>query len=134
MNTRTPAQLKDALDAIAAELRAIETTAIADAELVPLANCIKDVAAYAVSVNARIVQRVLTDGVSVPGAARKAGISHRKWNDEEAAKRAAYDQFGKEAFECTLKSPAGIEKLGEAGKAFAALASYKPAASDRVVY
>lgn len=33
-----------------------------------------------------------------------------------------------------MLSPAGIEKLGELGKTFVAVASYKPEAGKRVVY
>jgi hypothetical protein len=131
-NLRTPAELKAALDAIVAELKTFAT--IADENLVPLAKSIQDVAAFGATLSAMINARVIVDGVDVPGAARKPSIAHRKWNDPEAAARAAYDQFGKAAFECSLKSPAGVEKLGPEGKAFVALASFKPDAPDRVVY
>ena len=134
INHRTAAELKNALDAIVAELRALDTAAIMSGELVPLVKTVQDIGAYAGTLDAQIRLRVLTDKTPVPGVAVKPGITHRKWNDEDAAARVAYEQFGKAAFDCSLKSPAGIEKLGAEGKAFAAFASTKPAAEDRVVY
>ena len=131
-NTRTPQQLKDALDAIVAELAALNTATIADAELVAFTKTLQDVGKYAGKLDQRIQQRALTDKVPVPGVAVKPGITHRKWNDAEAAGALAFEAFGLRAFK--LESPAAIEKLGENGKALVAIASTKPPADDRVVY
>ena len=129
-NLRTPAELKLALDTIVAELKAFAT--IADANLVPLAKSVQDVAAFGGTLAAMITARVITDGVDVPGAARKPGITHRKWNDADAVAALAFEAFGLKAFK--LESPAAIEKLGENGEALVAIASTKPEAKDRVVY
>jgi len=128
-NHRTPAELKAALDAIVAELYLIN---IPDNDLVPIAKSLQDVCERAKQLDARITQRVLIDGIDVPGAARKPGITHRKWNDETAATDLAFEAFGLKAFK--LQSPAAVEKLGENGKALVAIASFKPEATDRVVY
>jgi len=129
-NLRTPAELKLALDAIVAELKAFAT--IADANLVPLAKSVQDVAAFGETLGAMITARVIADGADIPGAARKPGITHRKWNDDEVAASLAFEAFGLKAFK--LVTPAAIEKLGENGKALVAIASFKPPATDRVVY
>jgi len=129
-NLRTPAELKLALDAIVAELKAFAT--IADANLVPLAKSVQDVAAFGATLDAMITARVITDGMDVPGAARKPGITHRKWNDEDAVASLAFEDYGLAAFK--LLSPAAIEKLGANGKSLVAIASTKPEAKDRVVY
>lgn len=131
-NHRTPAELKLALDAIVAELKALDTAAIADAELVSFTKTVQDVGAYAATLDARIQLRVLTDKVAVPGVATKPGITHRKWHDEDAVASLAYETFGLRAFK--LVTPAAIEKLGADGKALVAIASTKPPAQDRVVY
>jgi hypothetical protein len=134
MNTRTPAELRSALDAIIGELKALDAAAIADADLVPLAKSVQSVGAYVAAVHTQIELRAIANGIMLPGVVVKDAIMHRKWHDPEAAARQAYDQFGKDAFECTLRSPAGIEKLGDAGKAFVSVASFKPEAGKRVVY
>lgn len=131
-NHRTPAELKSALDAIVAELKALDAAAIADAELVPLAKTVQDVASFGTVLGARIEFRVITDNVAIPGAARKPGITHRKWNDEDTAAALAYEAFGLRAFK--LVSPAAVEKLGDDGAALVAVGSTKPPADDRVVY
>ena len=131
-NHRTPAELKTALDAIVAELKTLDAAAIADAELVPFAKSVQDVASFAKVIDVRITSRVVVDGVEIPGAARKPGITHRKWNDDKLAADLAFEAFGMRAFK--LESPAAIEKLGENGQALVAVASFKPPATDRVVY
>jgi hypothetical protein len=131
-NHRTPAELKFALDAIIEELKALDTATITDAELVPLTKSLEDVASYVKSFDARIQLRVLTDKVAVPGVATKPGITHRKWNDEDAVASLAYEAYGLKAFK--LLTPAAVEKLGEDGVALVAIASTKPDAQDRVVY
>lgn len=131
-NQRTPAQLKDALDAIIAELKALDTAAIADADLVPLCKSVQDAVSYVGALDARIKQRVLTDKIAIPGVALKPGITHRRWNDEAAASALAYEAFGLRAFK--LLTPAAIEKLGDDGVSLVVIASTKPPADDRVVY
>jgi hypothetical protein len=131
-NHRTPAELKTALDAIVAELKAIDVRTIPDAELVPLVRTTADVCAFSSLVEAHITRRVISDGADVPGAARKPGITHRKWNDTATASTLAFEAYGLRAFK--LESPAAIEKLGENGVALVAIASTKPPATDRVVY
>lgn len=131
-NTRTPQQLREALDAILTELAAIDATTIADGELVPFAKTAQNVGAFATVIDNRIKWRAITDKVAVPGVAVKPGITHRKWNDAAAAAELAFEAFGLRAFK--LESPAAIEKLGPDGASLVAIASTKPAAEDRVVY
>ena len=131
-NHRTPTELKAALDAIVAELMVFYPAAFADADLVPLAKACREIAEFGKVIDAYIAQRVLVEGIDIPGAARKPGITHRKWNDETAATDLAFEAYGLKAFK--LQSPAAVEKLGENGKALVAIASFKPEATDRVVY
>lgn len=131
-NQRTPAELKSALDAIVAELKATDVATIPDCRLVDFIKTIQDVGAFATAIDARIKQRVLADKVPVPGVATKPGITHRKWNDEDAVADLAFKTFGLNAFK--LVSPAAVEKLGTEGEALVIIASTKPAADDRVVY
>lgn len=132
MNTRTPHELKLALDAIVSELQALDAAAIADAELVPLAKTVQAVGGFCTVIERRLAERVIADNASVPGAARKPGITHRKWNDADVAGDLAFKAYGLKAFK--LESPAALEKLGDEGKALVAVASFKPDATDRVVY
>jgi len=131
-NLRTAAELKFALYAIVAELKALGTESIADADIVPLAKAVQDVGKYAETLDAQISYRVVSEAKDIPGAARKPGITHRKWNDEASVAALAFEAFGLKAFK--LVTPAAIEKLGEDGKALVAIASTKPDALDRVVY
>lgn len=131
-NQRTPAQLKEALDAIVAEMKAMEAQAIADAELVPLAKAVQSVGAFVATIEAQIELRAVTNGVMLPGVVVKDAVTHRKWNDAELAASLAFEQFGLRAFK--LESPAALEKLGDEGKALVAVASFKPPAGKRVVY
>ena len=131
-NTRTPQQLREALDAILTELKALDAATIMSDQLVPLVKSVQDVASYATAIDAQIRLRVLSDKTPVPGVAVKPGITHRKWNDVEAAGALAFEAFGLRAFK--LESPAAIEKLGDDGKALVSIASTKPSAEDRVVY
>lgn len=133
-NSRTPLELKHALDAIVAELKALDAASIADVDIVPLAHSVKDVGAYIAALDAQINVRVLTNNVMLPGASTKDKVVHRKWHDEETAAALAREQFGDKAFNCSLLSPAAIEKLGPEGKALVAVASYKPEAGKAVVY
>lgn len=131
-NTRTALELKNALDAIVGELKALEASAIADADLVPLVNAVKDVGAYMATIDAQIQLRAITNNVLLPGVVVKDAIVHRKWNDPETVAALVFEQFGLKAFK--LESPAAIEKLSDAGKALVAMASTKPPAGKRVVY
>lgn len=132
-NHRTPAELKSALDAIVAELKALDPAAIPDCRLVDFARTVQDIASYAKVIDARITMRVITEGASIPGAAKKPTVTHRKWHDATAAEQLAQEQFGDAAFDRTLKSPAQIEKLPN-GETFVAVAAFKPDAGERVVY
>lgn len=104
------------------------------ANLVPLANSIKDIAAALTAVHAQIELRAIANNTPVPGVAVQDSVVHRKWHNQEAAEQLAQETFGDKAFSRTLLSPAGIEKLGEQGKTFVAMAAYKPPAGKKVVY
>lgn len=132
-NTRTPAELRDALNAIVEEFKALDPSHIADAHLVPLANAVKAVAEYGTTVHSQIELRAIANGISIPGAAVKDGTVHRKWHDEETAEQLARETFGDAAFTVSLKSPAQIEKM-DGGKTFVAVAAFKPDAPKKVVY
>lgn len=132
-NSRTPAELQIALEALFAEIRVI-TWGDAPAEsLAPLALSLKTACDYNALVHAEIELRVLANNTPVPGVAVKDAITHRKWNDLEAAGQLAQETFGDAAFKRELKSPAQLEKLPN-GDTFVAVASYKPPAGKRVVY
>ena len=115
-------------------LKNIDLNDIDSAALVPLANAIKNIGAFGVAVHAQIELRAIANNQPVPGVAVKDAIVHRKWHDQTAAEELAQEAFGDKAFSRTLLSPAGIEKLGPDGKAFVAVASYKPEAGKKVVY
>lgn len=133
-NSRTPAQLKEALDAIVEEMKLLDASTIGDADLVPLVKSVQSVGAYVAAIDAQINLRAIANGVLLPGVVVKDEIKHRKWHDQEAAEQLAQETFGDRAFTRSLLSPAGIEKLGDAGKQFVVVASYKPEAGKRVVY
>lgn len=132
-NSRTPAQLVEALNALVEEFKALDAANIDDTALVPLANAVKAVGAYGAAVHGQIELRAITNGTPVPGAAVQDAVVHRKWHDQKAAEELAQEQFGDQAFTRALKSPAQIEKL-EGGKTFVAVASFKPDAPKKVVY
>jgi hypothetical protein len=133
-NFRTPSELKAALDAIVLELAVVaeNTTFIAADDLVPLAKAVQAVAEFVPVIGKEIMQRVVVDGVCIPGAVRKLSVTHRKWHDPAVVADLAFKSFGLSAFK--LESPAALEKLGDEGKALVAVASYKPKATDCVVY
>lgn len=133
-NTRTPAELKEALDAIVLELKALDASHIASTALVPLVKSVQDVAMYAAAIHAQIELRAIANNELLPGVVVKDAIVHRRWHDQTAAEELAQETFGDKAFSRTLLSPAGIEKLGADGKAFVAVASFKPEAGKKVVY
>lgn len=133
-NSRTLAEIQIALEALLGELRVAAMGEADDRALVPLAQSLKAANDYAALVHNEIKQRAEA-GNLVPGAALKDEIKHRQWHDNEAAAQLAREEFGDNAFsKPALLSPAQIEKLGERGKAFVAVASYKPECGKRVVY
>lgn len=133
-NSRTVAELQVALEAILGELRAAKMGEAEAAALVPMASSLKACADYQKLVDTEIKLRAEA-GNLVPGAALKDEIKHRQWHDNEAASQLAREEFGEAAFsKPALLPPAQIEKLGERGKAFVAVASYKPECGKRVVY
>jgi hypothetical protein len=131
-NIRTLAQIKATLEALTEEMKGIDLQTVAAAELVPAIQAVKAAAGFSAALDAEIQRRAIGNNESIPGVARKPGIAHRKWNDEEAAGELAYEQFGLKAFK--LVSPAAIEEMGDAGKALVAVGSFKPPAKDRLVY
>jgi hypothetical protein len=131
-NHRTPAELKSALDAIVAELAALDVAAIDDNELVPLAKTFQAAASFVEVIDSRIQARVIGEGLSIAGAMRKPIAKHRFWHDETVAADLAFATYGLKAFK--LQSPAALEKLGEEGMALVAVASTKPEASYKAAY
>lgn len=115
-------------------LKQADVAALDDADMVNIANTIKGIGAFCVVIDAEMHQRVVVAGRLIPGACTKDEVKHRKWHDTKAAEELAREEFGSDAFETSLKSPAGIEKLGDKGKQFVAVASFKPEAGKRVVY
>lgn len=136
MNTNIPAiaQVYADLQDVLAKLQAIEASQIESANLVPMAKAVQSIGAYVAAIDAQIQERAITNKELIPGVVVKDAVVHRKWHDVTAAEQLAQEAFGDSAFDRSLKSPAGIEKLGEAGKQFVAVASVKPAAGKKVVY
>ena len=131
-NHRTPAQIIEAMNALVAELKAIDAQHIADGELVPLAKAAQSVGSFVATIDQQISNRAIEQGIMLPGVVVKDAVTHRKWNDADTAADLAFQQFGLKAFK--LESPAALEKLGDEGKALVAVASFKPPAGKRVVY
>lgn len=133
VNSRTPAELQIALEALLAEYRATDWDAAPAATLAPNALSLKAACDHAALVHAQIELRVLANNTPVPGVAVKPAVVHRKWHDMEAAEALAQETFGDAAFTRALKSPAQLEKL-TGGDTFVAVASFKPEAGKKVVY
>ncbi len=133
-NTPTIAQVRDMLANALDAFKALDLATAAPEHIAPLANLVKDATAYGATLHAEIVRRVILEGGSLPGVATKDEIKHRQWHDKEAAEALAQEQFGDKAFKRELLSPAQMEKLGDLGKQFVAVASFKPEAGKRVVY
>ena len=74
------------------------------------------------------------NGELIPGVVVKDSVVHRRWSDPEVAAQLAQETIGDKAFKRELLSPAQMEKLGDEGKSFVAVASFKPEAGKRVVY
>ena len=117
-----------------AKLQAIDADKIESANLVPMVKAVQAIGAFQAAIDAQIQARAIGNGELIPGVVVKDAIVHRKWHSDEAAAQLAQEQFGDAAFDRKMKSPAGIEKLGDAGKAFVACALFKPEAGKRVVY
>lgn len=122
------------LQAVLAKLQAIDAAKIESANLVPMVKAVQAIAAYTAAIDAQINERAIGNNELIPGVVVKDAVTHRKWNDQEAAEQLAQETFGDKAFSRSLLSPAQIEKMGENGKTFVAMASYKPAAGKKVAY
>lgn len=123
------------LERVLAKLQAIDAAAIEAANLVPMVKAVQSIGAYAVAIDAQIQARAVGNNELLPGVTVKETVTHRKWNDVEAAEQLAQETFGDKAFKPReLLSPAGIEKLGKEGKTFVAVASYKPEGARKAVY
>jgi hypothetical protein len=122
------------LERVLARLMAIDAATIESANLVPMVKAVQSIGAFGAAIDAQIQARAIGNNELIPGVVVKPGVVHRKWHDQEAAEQLAQETFGDKAFKRELLSPAGIEKLGADGKAFVAVASYKPEAGKKVVY
>lgn len=71
-------------------------------------------------------------GRSAPGAALKPARAFRAWNDNEQAAKVLYESFGPRGIKPV--SPAQAEKLGLAGKTYAAVGSHKPQGELKAMY
>lgn len=124
----------DSLNRVLALLQAIDADKIESANLVPMVKAIQAIGAYQGAIDAQIQTRAIGNGELIPGVVVKDAVTHRKWSDPEVAAQLAQETIGDKAFKRELLSPAQMEKLGDAGKAFVAVASFKPEAGKRVVY
>lgn len=116
-------------------LKGIDLTKIDSAQLVPLIKQVQDICSFNAAIHAQIEARAIGNGELIPGVVVKDATVHRRWSDPEAAAELAREQIGDKAFtKPELISPAQMEKLGELGKAFVSLASFKPEAGKKIVY
>jgi Protein of unknown function (DUF2800) len=116
-------------------LKGIDLTKIDSAQLVPLIKQVQDICSFNAAIHAQIETRAIGNGELIPGVVVKDAIVHRKWHDIEAASDLARTELGDKAFsKPALLSPAQIEKLGDKGKSFVSLASFKPEAGKKVDY
>jgi hypothetical protein len=137
MNTNLPelATVYADLEAVLAKLQAIDADKIESANLVPMVKAVAAIGAYTAAIDAQIAARAIGNGELIPGVVVKDAVTHCKWCDKDAAAQLAREQFGDKAFTCELLSPAQMEKqLGDAGKSFVAVASFKPEAGKKAVY
>lgn len=132
-NSRTPAELQYALEALLAEIRAVEWSKAPAEVLAPVALSLKAACDHAALVHAEIETRVLANGIALPGVTTKPEVKHRQWSCADTAAQLAQEEFGDAAFNRTLKSPAQLEKLPKSAP-FVSLASFKPETGKRVVY
>jgi hypothetical protein len=136
MNTNIPAlaTVYADLESVLAKLQAIDANTIESANLVPMIKTVQAIGAYTAAIDLQIRARAIGNGELIPGVVVKDAIVHRKWSDPEIAAQLAQETIGDKAFKRELLSPAQMEKLGDAGKSFVAVASFKPEAGKRVVY
>ena len=136
MNTNTPAlaTVYDTLQTALAQLQAIDADKIESANLVPMVEAVQAIGAYQAAIDAQIQARAIGNNELIPGVVVKDAVVHRRWTDPEVAAQLAQETIGDKAFSRALLSPAQMEKLGDDGKAFVAVASFKPEAGKRVVY
>lgn len=137
MNTNIPAlaTVYADLEAVLAKLQAISTDQIESANLVPMIKAVQAIGAYSAAIDAQIQARAIGNGELIAGVVVKDAVVHRRWSDKDAATQLAQEQFGDKAFSRELLSPAQMEKtLGDAGKSFVAVASFKPEAGKKVAY
>lgn len=120
------------LNSVLELLKGVDLGAAMPADLVPLVKAVQSVSMYAAAVHAEIERRAIANNELLPGVITGTTVTHRKWNDEATAAALAFEQFGLKAFK--LDSPAGIEKLGDEGKALVAVASTKPPGKPCVKY
>jgi uncharacterized protein DUF2800 len=136
MNTNLPALeiVYDTLQSALAQLQAISADAIESANLVPMVKAVQAIGAFQAAIDAQIQARAIGNGELIPGAVVKDAVTHRRWSDPEVAAQLAQETLGDKAFKRELLSPAQMEKLGDEGKSFVAVALFKPEAGKRVVY
>jgi hypothetical protein len=137
MTSNFPAvtQIYADLTSLVEKLKALDASAIESSNLVHMIRAVQDVGGYAAAIQAQIENRAINNGELIPGVVVKDAVAHRKWSDPEAAAELAREQLGDKAFTVpALISPAQMEKLGDMGKAFVALASFKPEAGKKVVF
>jgi uncharacterized protein DUF2800 len=136
MNTNTPAlaTVYDTLQSALAQLQAIDADKIESANLVPIVKAVQGIAAFQAAIDAQINARAIGNGELIPGVVVKDAVVHRRWTDPEVAAQLAQETLGDKAFKRELLSPAQMEKLGDDGKSFVAVASFKPEAGKKVVY
>lgn len=136
MNTNIPAlaTVYADLESILAKLQAISAEQIESANLVPMVKIVQSIGAYSAAIDAQIQARAIGNGELIPGVVVKDAVVHRRWCDPETAAQLAQETLGDRAFKRELLSPAQMEKLGDEGKSFVAVASFKPEAGKRVVY
>lgn len=136
MNTNIPAlaTVYADLESVLAKLQAINADAIESANLVPMIKAVQAIGAFQAAIDAQIQARAIGNGELIPGVVVKDSVTHRRWSDPETAAQLAQETLGDKAFSRSLLSPAQMEKLGDDGKSFVAVASFKPEAGKRVVY
>lgn len=122
------------LERVLAKLAALDADKIESANLVPMVKAVQAIGAYSAAIDAQINTRAIGNGELIPGVLVKNAVTHRRWSDKETAEQLAQEQFGDKAFSRELLSPAQMEKLGDLGKSFVAVASFKPEAGKKVVY
>jgi Protein of unknown function (DUF2800) len=136
MNTNIPtlATVYADLESVLAKLQAINADDIESANLVPMVKAVQAIGAFQAAIDAQIQARAIGNGELIPGVVVKDAVVHRRWSDPDTAAQLAQETLGDKAFSRTLLSPAQMEKLGDDGKSFVAVASFKLEAGKRVVY